>query len=114
MRKTFLVVLLLQGLVIASHAQTRPEPRVSLSIVADSVKRDPVFGRDGIVRDGSAQTIVTATGNVVVRVNDIEMLADRAAWRWGSRDIELSSGGVSVWVGLPGVSHAYHFENRQR
>jgi hypothetical protein len=114
MRKAFLAAVLLTCLVIAPYAQTVRESRLLLSLVADSVETTPVFGYDGIVREGPAQNIVTAAGKAVIRINDIEMAADRAAWRWGSREIELTSGNVSVWVGLPSPPNAYYFEQRYR
>jgi hypothetical protein len=114
MRKAFFAVVLLTHLVTVPHAQTVRESRLLLSLVADSVETKPVFGYDGILREGPAQNIVTTAGKAVIRINDIEMTADRAAWRWGSREIELTSGNVSLWVGLPSAPNAYHFEQRYR
>jgi hypothetical protein len=99
MRKAFVAAVLLTCLVIAPYAQTVRDPRLSLSLVADSVETKPEFAYDAIVREGPAQNVVTAAGKAVIRINDIEMTADRAAWRWGSREIELTSGNVSLWVG---------------
>jgi lipopolysaccharide assembly outer membrane protein LptD (OstA) len=75
------------------------------------VTRRPAFGYDGIVREGPADNIVTASGNVVVLINDIRVTTDTALWHWDSTEIELAGG---VRVQLPRAPNAFHFENRRR
>jgi hypothetical protein len=110
-RKALLAVAVITGLGVYAYAQTTAKPQLSLSFVADSVTRRPAFGYDGVVREGPADDILTASGNVVVRVNDVRMTADTAVWHWGSREIELAGG--SVRIELPIAPTSIHFENRR-
>ena len=94
MRKVLLAVALVAGVGVYVYAQTAATPRLLLSFVADSVTQGPAFGYDGIVRQGPADNIVTASGNVVVVINDLRMTTETAVWHWGSREGE--DGRVSV------------------
>ena len=113
MRKVFVAAALVTAFGIYSFAQTTEKPRLLLSIVADSVERRPVSGYDGIIREGTAQNVVTAVVNGVVNINDIQMTADKAVWLWGSRDVELTTGDVSMRVVLPMAPNAFHFQHRR-
>jgi hypothetical protein len=113
MRKVFVAAALVTAFGIYTFAQTTEKPRLLLSIVAGAIERRPVFGYDGILREGPAQNVVTAVGSAVININDIQMTAEKAVWRWGSREVELTTGKVSVSVGLPMAPNAFHFQQRR-
>ena len=95
------------GLGICTYAQStapsRPylslaaaSPPPSFSMVADTITSGPVNGYDGVVRIEKADSVVTASGNVVIVLNEIRMTADLAVWHWGSTQVELDGGRVHL------------------
>jgi hypothetical protein len=83
-----------------AYAQNVMRPSVSLELRADVVTNTPVNGYDGIIRSGRAQYVTTATGNVVLVINGIQVTTDTAVWHVDSNEIELGSGGAVIR--LPG------------
>ena len=107
MRKMLLSLALVSGMGMFAYAQTATAPRLSLSATspafslslwADTMTDRPANGYDGIVRVGRPAMVVTASGNVVIVMNGIQLFADTAVWHQGSTDIELGGG---VHVELP-------------
>ena len=52
----------------------------------------PANGYDGIVRVGRPDMVVTASGNLVIVINGIRVMADTAVWHRGAMKIELGDG----------------------
>lgn len=95
MRTIILGVVLMSGLGLYAYAHAADRP-TSLVISADSITKQPVHGHDGVVRQGPAEFITTAVGNVEMAINGITITADSASWHSRSNEIELSNGGVRI------------------
>ena len=108
MRRIILAATLVSACGAYAFAQTVPNP-VSLSFTADTIRVRPAFGYDGIVREGKADNILTATGNVIVVVNDMRLTSNTAAWHWDSKEIELAGG---VRIELPAVPTSLRYQVR--
>jgi lipopolysaccharide assembly outer membrane protein LptD (OstA) len=96
MGKMLLSIALVSGLGMYAYAQTTARPPVSLSLHANTITTRPASGEDGIVRIGRADSVVTASGNIVIVINGTRVTADTAVWHWGSKVIELAGGSVRI------------------
>ena len=111
MRTTLLAFALVSGLGVYVYAQSAANPRVSLSFTANSISVRPASGYDGIVREGKADNILTARGNVVIVINDIRLTTETAVWHWDATRIELAGGTASI--DLPGAPTSIRYEVRR-
>jgi hypothetical protein len=107
MRYIVLVGVLVSALGVVGQGQTTP---VSLRIEADTISRLIPVEDIGVIKPGPANLPLTATGNVVIQVNDLRITADMAVWRSGSNEIELNGG--SARVQLPSAPTSLGIKNR--
>ena len=107
MRNIVIAVALVAGFGVYVYAQATP---VSLSLEADTVQRLIPVQDIGVVKVGRADVPLTASGNVVIVINDTRVTADMAVWHSGSREIELNGG--SVRIQLPAGPNSLRISNR--
>ena len=100
MRNLSLMLACLIGIGGYVYAQNTTRSSLSLELTGDIVTTAPVSGYDGVIRSGRAQYVTTATGNVLIVINGIQVTADSAVWHQGSNEIELAGGGARIQ--LPG------------
>jgi lipopolysaccharide assembly outer membrane protein LptD (OstA) len=91
----------------AQDAQSTGSQTVSLSLTADTLSRTPKHGYDGVVRVGSAEHVITASGDVVIVINGTRVTADTFRWDRSSNVIELNGGSIRLELPAPPSSFDY-------
>jgi hypothetical protein len=104
MRRMILTLVFVTSIGAYAYAQTGMRPSVSLELLADVVTTTPVNGYDGVIRSGRAQHVTTASGNVLLVINGIQVTADTAVWYEESNEIALGSGGALMRLPGPPTS----------
>src|SRR5882672_1554922 len=96
MRNVSLMLAFLIGIGGYVYAQNTTRPSLSLELTGDIVTTTPVNGYDGVIRTGRAQYVTTASGNVLIVINGIQVTADSAVWRQDTNEIELAGGRARI------------------
>ena len=91
-------------------AQTTGTPQLGLSIEADSIQRLIAVQDIGVIKEGPANLPLTASGNVVVVIDGLRIMADSAVWHQHENRLELNGG--SVQIKLPRRPTSLRLTNR--
>jgi hypothetical protein len=104
MRHIIVALVFVTSIGAYAYAQNSMRPSLSLELLGDIVTTTPVNGYDGIIRSGPAQYVTTASGNVLLVINGIQVTTDTLVWHQDSNEIELGTGGVVIRLPGPPTS----------